>query len=927
MRIFTVTILLLCLSFLNLSAQNAIKGIVINSDSKKPLQGVLISVKKTNFNSLTNFNGGFTLNNLPKKELVITISLKGFKTQNIPIQITEGLLDLGNISIDEDTSNDIDLSIITLTDDELNDDSSIADNITGLLQSSKDTYLLAAAYEWSASFYSIKGLGSENAKVLINGIEMNKHYNGRPQWSNWGGLNSVLRNQDFSSGLSPSAYSFGGILGVTNINTRASYYKKSISISYASSNRSYSHRLMAKYSSGLLKNGWAFTVSASKRHANEGFTEGTSYNAYSIFASLEKQINKKHSLNFTAIQAKNSRGKSAANTQEVFDLKGTAYNPYWGYQNGKIRNARIKRVNEPIFMLNHYWKLSSKISLNTGIAYQFGETGNSRIDFNGGNDPSPTYYRKLPNYFLNNSYGPDHANAYKSFVNFKNDGQLNWLDLYIGNENTNNNALFALYEDRNDDKLLTVTTNLNAELTNNITLSGNLEYKKLNSENFANVLDLFGASGYLDINKFGDIGNDNLQNDLRTPNRVVKKGDRFKYNYKLMSQVYGGFTQLQFKYNKIDFYTAAAIHNKAYQREGLYKNGIYPGSSTNATIPNSFGRSKKIKHFGYGIKAGFTYKISGRHLLDFNGGYISKAPSIRNSFVNSRFNNLTVADVSSLNNEKITSLDASYIVRTPFITAKLSGYYTTIKDATNIAFYFTGADNLFVQEITTGINKKHFGTEIGIEAQVVSSFKLKAAANIGQYTYNNNPNVTLASEISTKSNNTGFNDRGIKDYGTANLKNYRVASGPQTAYSFGFEYRDPNYWFIGMTLNYLGNIYVSPSIIKRTTSFVSDDGQFFPNFNPDIARELLSQERFDDYFTLNAIGGKTWNIGKGKYIGFFASLNNILNEKYKTGGYEQGRTANYKLESKDQVNGTPNFGTKYWYGRGATYFLNINYRF
>ena len=166
MRIFTVTILLMCLSFLNLNAQNAIKGIVINSDSKKPLQGVLISVKETNFNSLTNFNGGFTLNNLPKKELVITVSLKGFTTQNIPIQVTEGLLDLGNISIDENTSNDIDLSIITLTDDELNDDSSIADNITGLLQSSKDTYLLAAAYEWSASFYSIKGLGSENKSLF-----------------------------------------------------------------------------------------------------------------------------------------------------------------------------------------------------------------------------------------------------------------------------------------------------------------------------------------------------------------------------------------------------------------------------------------------------------------------------------------------------------------------------------------------------------------------------------------------------------------------------------------------------------------------------------------------------------------------------------------------------------------------------------------
>ena len=93
----------------------------------------------------------------------------------------------------EDVSEDQDLSTITITDDELSDDASSADNISGLLQASRDVYLRTAAFEWSSSFYRIKGLDSENGKVLINGIEMNKLYNGRPQWSNWGGLNDVLK--------------------------------------------------------------------------------------------------------------------------------------------------------------------------------------------------------------------------------------------------------------------------------------------------------------------------------------------------------------------------------------------------------------------------------------------------------------------------------------------------------------------------------------------------------------------------------------------------------------------------------------------------------------------------------------------------------------------------------------------------------------
>ena len=41
---------------------------------------------------------------------------------------------------------------------------------------------------------------------MINGISMNKLYDGRPQWSNWGGLNDATRNQEFTMGSAPSDY-------------------------------------------------------------------------------------------------------------------------------------------------------------------------------------------------------------------------------------------------------------------------------------------------------------------------------------------------------------------------------------------------------------------------------------------------------------------------------------------------------------------------------------------------------------------------------------------------------------------------------------------------------------------------------------------------------------------------------------------------
>ena len=94
--------------------------------------------------------------------------------------------------------------------------------------------------------------------------------------------------------------------------------------------------------------------------------------------------------------------------------------------------------------------------------------------------------------------------------------------------------------------------------------------------------------------------------------------------------------------------------------------------------------------------------------------------------------------------------------------------------------------------------------------------------------------------------------------GPSNLNNYKLAGGPQRAYSFGFEYRDPDYWFVGVTSNYFTNTYVDPSPLTRTQNFYSSqDGLPFNDYDIDVARNLLKQEKFDDYSVLNMIGGKS----------------------------------------------------------------------
>ena len=935
MKKFITALLLFFGIIFSTTAQNVIKGVIVDSEKNTQLKGVAIKVKKNTISTLTNENGVFILQNLMNGSYVLEISFNGYETQNFPVELSGTTIDLGTILLYEDLTEEEDLSTVTLTDDELNDDTSAADNISGLLQASRDIYLRTAAFEFSSSFFRIRGLDSENGKVLINGIEMNKLYNGRPQWSNWGGLNDVLRNQEFSNGLRASDYTFGGILGSTNINVRPSEQRTGTRISYASSNRSYVHRVMATHSTGLSEDGWAFTVAASRREGREGFVDGTMYNATSFFGSVEKKFNDKHSLSFTSITALNRRGKSAPQTQEVFDLRGIQYNSYWGSQNGKIRNSRIKEVSEPILMLNHYWDINENTSLNTNVSYQTGKIGNSRIDNNGtkvdgdavdgeGNpyiinlgasNPDPTYYQKLPSYGLRQGY----SNIYEIQQNFINDGQLDWNSLYNANANANNNgnSSYVLYEDRNDDTQFTINTILNKDLSDNFKINARVQYTQLTSKNFAEIIDLLGGTGYLDADSFADTF-DEKQNNLLNPLYIAGAGDRFKYNFDLHSNVVDGFLQGQFKFNKVDFYLATTISNTSHQRDGLYQNGGFPD--------NSYGKSEELNFTNYGAKGGMTYKISGRHILDINAGYLTKAPNLRNSFSNSRENNNTVENLTS---EKVLSADASYIFRWPFLQAKLTGYYTKIQDATEISFFFAdgiGGDNTaFVQEILSGIDKKHFGAEFGVEAQVTPTIKLKAAGNLGQYTYDNNPNLYLTTENNTRSLDAGFID-GRKDFGVSNLKNYKLAAGPQTAYSVGFEYRDPDYWFVSATANFFDNVYVDIAPLTRTSNFADDGGIPFNDYDEDIARQLLQQEKFDNYMVVNMIGGKSWKIGN-QYISLFASIGNLFNTRYKSGGFEQGRNANYRQLKEDKSLDIPVFGNKYWFGRGTTYFLSLNYRF
>ena len=228
-------------------------------------------------------------------------------------------------------------------------------------------------------------------------------------------------------------------------------------------------------------------------------------------------------------------------------------------------------------------------------------------------------------------------------------------------------------------------------------------------------------------------------------------------------------------------------------------------------------------------------------------------------------------------------------------------------------------------ETITGLDKKNIGVELGLEYQITSTVKAIATAGYGEFTFDSNPNAsyTQDSQVSAIKTNP------IINLGASNMKGYKQGGTPQQAASFGLEYRDPKFWWIGANINYLGANYVDIAPILRTPNFFKDtekNGNPFPEATPERAKILLAQQKLDAFSLFNLVGGKSWRV-YGKTIGFFASVNNVLDTKYKTGGFEQARNASFRELNNDFESGTPPFAPKYFYGFGRTYFVNLYLNF
>jgi len=939
-------------------AQTTVSAYLKDADGK-PVERAEVDLKGKDNDVTADKIGYFQFVDLMPGHYQIVITKPNYETKVTEFDVldNEKRKDLGTITLYSAlTSADQGLAIIDSDGDD--DEAGSHVSTVGLLQSSQDVFSRIAAFDLGFYWFRPRGIDGRSGETMMNGVSMVKSDNGNVDFSNWGGLNEITRYPEIASNHSPSEYAFGGNSGVIYKNTKASDYRKGFQFTQSLTNRNYSYRTSLRYSSGMSKKGWAFTAMAARRWAEEGIQEGTFYDAYGTYLGIEKKFSDRHTMTLNFIGSPYRRSTASPSTQEVYDYRGVHYNSYWGWQDGEKRSERVRRGFQPIFQLQDFWKINKNSSLWTTASYQFGKDKGSRLDWNGVTNPSPTYYRNLPSFSVNsiiynstnnpqvdpsefNSLIDDYNVKLNAWVNGDpNVTQINWNRLYDNNRKfdinrrdetlrlyglNGNRSLVYLVDDVSDDKIFNAGTHYTYNFNDRTKFILNLSYQNYKSELYREMKDLLGGDFAINVDPFKESakpGSNGYYNTLDSDVRV-DVGERMTYNYILRRQEAKVNPGLKFSTGNFDVFVSALAGYSSSDREGLFKHYLYE---------NSYGKSKDFNFWNFGLKGQVVYRINGRNFLVYNGAMYNQAPFLEDLFINPRVNALVNPNIKST---VYTANDLSYVISTPFIKLRATGYLVDTQNETNVQRFFADGIQLnntnpdgtvsqvqsaFVTQVMSNVEKRNMGAELGVDVKVLPTLSVQGLASYGQFVYRNNPDVYLVSDASGSS---------VTSFGKAYIKNYKQGGTPQQAFSLGMRYNNPKYWWVGANWNYLDDNFLDPAPALRTQNFITNPNTNAPyvGLTEDSVRDMLKPVKLPSAFFLNANAGKSFVFGK-YYILITASVNNILNNRrYITGGFEQTRETKAVDFATDYYSPTPSFGPKYWYTQGRSYFVNMQFRF
>ena len=641
MRKTIIAVFLTIAAVLGANAQTRLVGRLVSVE-QQGIEGATVTLANQGITTTTNDEGKFSLTYLEAIDEEVIVEAYGYVSDILLVQLVENqLTDLGDVTMQTDLMTEIKEEVVlNLAEMDLNDDEGKSQSMASASSASQDVFNATISYAWSNARYRGRGYEQIYEQNYIEGISFNSAERGQFNFSAMGGLNDATRYREVVEGMEASNFTFGSWGKSTNYMQSATNYAQGWKVGLAGTNRNYKGAARATYSSGLMENGWAFTAQLAWRYTpyidvKGQIGEGISYSSVGYFFTAEKQWGKDKRLSLITFGAPTRRGQSSALTQETYDLTNqynktswghNNYNPYWGYQDGKVRNSRIVHSYDPTVIASFDWKINEQNFLKAGVGYHYSMYSNSAITFYNATDPRPDYYRNLPSFLWDGQIdnngnwieesldgdvlgkgGNSHfgyvgssvdMNTYNTLVDLwtsRDDKatQIDWDALYAANNanNVNNptgSARYIVERRHNDIQEGMININYRNTSVDNLTITAGLEAKGSQGIHFKTVDDLLGGNQWIDVDPFAerdikelatnigltqsDIANVK-QNDLRNPDAKVTDGGRFGYDYRINMMNAKLWAQNEWNWNNVDLYYALQFTYSSIQRTTDMING------------------------------------------------------------------------------------------------------------------------------------------------------------------------------------------------------------------------------------------------------------------------------------------------------------------------------------------------------------------
>ena len=887
-------------------AQTTVHGQLVDAETGEPLVGAAVMVEGTTQGSVTDIDGYFKQSVASNATLLFKYI--GYKDQKKKITQKGASVELGTIKMQPDA---VMLSDVTITssvavarktpvavstvDPVFIEEKLGSQEFPEILKSTPGIYTTKDGGGYGDAQTRIRGFKSENVAMMINGVPMNGMENQKVYWSNWAGLSDVTRSMQVQRGLGAAKVSVPAVGGSINIVTKSTEAKRGGFVSYGMGNDGY-NKILFSVSSGLSKDGWAFTLLGGKTWG-DGYIQGTDFEGYNWFASIAKRFNDNHQLSLTAFgapqwhnQRNNQNGLTIKEWQRVQKYMGEKspyrYNPTFGYRNGQAYNSSRNSYHKPQISLNHLWQIDRKSSLSTALYVSIGR-GNG---YSGSGDAANrSRWYGASNGLVNNDFREADGTFAYDEVEALNETSTTGSKMIMG-KSMNNHMWYGL--------LSTYTT----KFGENFDFYGGIDLRYYKGLHQNVIVDLFGGDYFIDAENRGKIlaENNPAAADPNFKNQKLGVGDVYYRDYDGFVMSEGAFAQLEYNRDKLSAFVSGGLSNTGYWR---YDRMYYSKDKAKSDTKN---------YLGGNIKGGVNYNLNEKNNVFINAGFITRAPMFDTSFVNSQNSHARNEDAK---NEKIMSFEVGYGYRSGIFTANLNAYYTRWMDK---ALYDSGDFDYNVdgQNIKdrytlnmTGANANHLGVELDFAIRPLRWLDINGMFSWGDWRWNGNASgyyYNAAGQLMTDFKGGTLADMSQASNYKANIKmdNVYVGGSAQTTAALGVNIRPMKGLRISADWNFFARNFADYDI---------DAGN--AGFGDEIV--VVSPWEIPSYSTFDLSAGYSFDFGKVRAT-LSGNVNNLFDQEYIADARDGG--------SHNAMNSRAT-ATRVLYGFGRTYSVRLKFNF